>query len=314
MISDESTSAPDPLLDGATSRIDLEEIVRELDLAGEETARWLALFHHSAICKVEPDPSLVVDDAHAETRFGLWYASRRGSSVFDQEAFQSLAVTHQTLFSHAGILARRAWRDARVPLEEYNALLSKVDAFNDQARRLAKAFRAALSDLDPLTGVQTRSTMEKDLRREQHRAFRTGQPCCLALVDVDHFKAVNDTHGHLAGDRVLAAITRMLTDCLRPYDSIYRFGGEEFLLCLPDTGPEKARAVLERVRRSIDGIEIDIGGPETLSVTVSAGVAQLVPRRPVEEITDRADQALYAAKASGRNQVRVWTAEAVRKN
>lgn len=291
------------------SRLELQEIVEELGHAAEETARWLALFHRSAVCKIEPDPGLIVEAAHEGTRFGRWYAERQGSGVFDQEAFQVLAATHEALFNHVGILARRAWRDDKVPVGEYDALVDKIEAFDDQSRRLAKAFRAALSDLDPLTGVQTRGNMERDLRREQQRALRTAQPCCLALVDIDHFKNVNDNHGHLIGDKVLGLVTRMLEDSLRPYDSIYRFGGEEFLVCLPDTGPEEARLVLERIRKKIGAMKIDLGTTETLTVTVSVGVAQMAPRRPIEEITERADKALYVAKSSGRDQVRVWTAE-----
>lgn len=296
----------------AASRMDLQEIVEELDRAAEETAHWLALFHRSAVCKTQPDPRLVVDGAHEATRFGRWYAERRGSGVFDQEAFQALEATHEALYNHVGILARRAWLDDKVPVVEYDALLAKIDAFKEQSRRLAKAFRAALSDLDPLTGVQTRGNMERDLRREQQRALRTSQPCCLTLVDIDYFKKVNDNHGHLVGDQVLAAVTRTLEDSLRPYDSIYRFGGEEFMVCLPDTGPEEARLVLERIRKKIGAMVVDIGDAETLSVTVSVGVAQLAPRRPIEEIIERADKALYVAKESGRDQVRVWTAELAR--
>ena len=295
--------------DLAVSRPEIQEIVDRLEQATAETAQWLARFHRSAVCKVAPEEDVVADDAHIDTEFGRWYESRRGSGVVDQDAFAALAATHQALYAHATILARRAWRDEKVPVQEYDALLEKVNAFNDQARRLAKAFRAALSDLDPLTGVQTRTSMERDLKREQYRAFRTRQPCSVALVDIDHFKRVNDTLGHLAGDRVLAAVTRLLNDGLRPYDSIYRFGGEEFLLCLPDTGPEQARSVLERVRKAIGSTPMDIGADQPVSITVSIGIAQLLPRRPIGEITARADQALYSAKTGGRNLVRVWTAE-----
>ncbi|MBL6598130.1 MAG: diguanylate cyclase [Alphaproteobacteria bacterium] len=313
MTPNDEAGALDHAPDVAASRVELREIVEELDLAAQETAGWLALFHRSAVCKTEPDPGLVVDDAHATTRFGRWYAERRGAGVFDQEAFEALAATHQALLNHVGILARRAWLDEKVPSGEYDALVKKIHAFEDQSQRLARAFRAALSDLDPLTGIQNRANMERELKREQHRALRSGRPCCLALVDIDHFKNVNDTHGHLVGDQVLAAVTRTLEDSLRPYDSIFRFGGEEFLVCLPDTGPEEARLVLERIRKKLRGAALAIGEDQSLSVTISVGIAQMAPRRPVEEITERADTALYLAKEGGRDQVRVWTAELARR-
>jgi diguanylate cyclase len=295
--------------DMALSRRDLEVIVRELDRAAVETAEWLARFHRSAVCKVQPDPDLVADSPAAATRFGLWYAEHKERGLFDQPAFEDLSAAHHALYAHAAILAKRAWKDDRVPVEEYDALLFKITSFNEQAARLSRAFRAALSDLDPLTGTHTRQSMERDLAREQNRALRTGQPCCIALADIDHFKHVNDTYGHIVGDRVLAAVTRLLMDSLRPYDSIFRFGGEEFLLCLPDTGPEDARRILDRVRRRIEAEPMTDADGTTFHVTTSFGVAQIAPRRPVTEITDRADRALYLAKRDGRNQVRVWTAE-----
>ena len=297
--------------DMALSRAELEEALEALDQAAVETQEWLARFHRSAVCKVRPEDTLVADDAAAETRFGQWYAERPADdAVLEQPAFAGLVATHRALYDHGAILARRAWKDDSVPAAEYDAFVEKARAFDEQARRLSRAFRTALSDLDPLTGTHNRQSMERDLAREQNRVMRTGQPCSVALADVDHFKRVNDTWGHLTGDRVLAAVTNLLIDSLRPYDSIFRFGGEEFLLCLPDTGPEEARVILERVRRKVEALEMRADDGSRFQVTVSFGIAQMSPRRPVKEITERADRALYAAKEAGRNQVRVWTAEA----
>ena len=104
-------------------------------------------------------------------------------------------------------------------------------------------------------------------------------------------------------------IATILIDSLRPYDSVYRFGGEEFLLCLPETGPEEARRVLNRVRETIAGTPISVDDGDTLSVTVSFGLTMMTPRRPVQDLIERADEALYAAKDAGRNRVEVWRAE-----
>ena len=283
--------------------------MRELEAAVEETRQWLALFHRALVCRLRPDPEVVTEDAHRMSRFGRWYSTNRDDDIFSQPAFAMLVSMHQGLYAHAAILAVRGWKDDKVPVEEYDALLDKIDSFNAQAGRMARAFRAALSDLDPLTGTNTRSTMERELMREQQRMRRSGNPCSIAIADIDKFKSVNDTYGHQAGDRVLARVTRIIEDTLRPYDSIYRFGGEEFLICLPDSGPEDARRVLDRVRNTIAETPIPIDTGDPLSVTVSFGVAQLVPRRSLKDIMERADRALYEAKNGGRNQVVVWTAE-----
>ena len=104
----------------------------------------------------------------------------------------------------------------------------------------------------------------------------------------------------------------MLIENLRPYDSVYRYGGEEFLVCLPETGPEEARRVLERVRERIAGQTVTLESGSSLSVTVSFGLTLMTPRRPLEELIDRADKALYTAKQSGRNRVEVWRPEDAR--
>lgn len=285
--------------------------MRELEAAMEETRQWLALFHRALVCRLRPDPEVVTEDAHRMSRFGRWYSTNRDDDIFSQPAFAMLVGMHQGLYAHAAILAVRGWKDDGIPAEEYDALLHKIDSFNEQAGRMARAFRAALSDLDPLTGTNTRMTMERELMREQQRMRRSGRPCSIAIADIDRFKSVNDTYGHQAGDRVLARVTRIIEDTLRPYDSIYRFGGEEFLICLPDSGPEDARRVLDRVRKTISETAIPIDKGDPLSVTVSFGVAQLVPRRNLKDIMERADRALYEAKNNGRDQVVVWTAELV---
>ncbi len=285
--------------------------MRELEAAVEETRQWLALFHRALVCRLRPDPEVVTEDAHRMSQFGRWYSTNRDDDIFSQPAFAMLVDMHQGLYAHAAILAVRGWKDDGLPTEEYDALLHKIDSFNEQAGRMARAFRAALSDLDPLTGTNTRSTMERELTREQQRMRRSGRPCSIAIADIDKFKSVNDTYGHQAGDRVLARVTRIIEDTLRPYDSIYRFGGEEFLICLPDSGPEDARRVLDRVRNMISETPIPIDTGDPLSVTVSFGVTQLVPRRSLKDIMERADRALYEAKNGGRNQVVVWTAELV---
>ncbi|WP_342665342.1 diguanylate cyclase [Nisaea denitrificans] len=310
-MSAQDNSAQQQAPDSALSRPQLEEIVRELEAAMEETRQWLALFHRALVCRLRPDPEVVTEDAHRMSRFGRWYSTNRDDDIFSQPAFAMLVGMHQGLYAHAAILAVRGWKDDGIPAEEYDALLHKIDSFNEQAGRMARAFRAALSDLDPLTGMNTRMTMERELMREQQRMRRSGRPCSIAIADIDRFKSVNDTYGHQAGDRVLARVTRIIEDTLRPYDSIYRFGGEEFLICLPDSGPEDARRVLDRVRKTISETPIPIDKGDPLCVTVSFGVAQLVPRRSLKDIMERADRALYEAKNNGRDQVVVWTAELV---
>jgi diguanylate cyclase (GGDEF)-like protein len=122
------------------------------------------------------------------------------------------------------------------------------------------------------------------------------------MVDLDHFKTINDTYGHLVGDRVLHAVAHCLTDQLRSYDSMCRYGGEEFLICLPSTKLDKAKKIVNRLRIRLFSLPIDLDKDKQLNITASFGVAKMTTNIPLYGNIARADEALYAAKHGGRNQ------------
>jgi diguanylate cyclase (GGDEF)-like protein len=188
---------------------------------------------------------------------------------------------------------------------------------------LQRSFRHAqlvnASRIDSKTGLLNAGTWEREAASEVARAIRTRSPLAVALIDIDHFKAVNDAHGHLVGDRALKAISTTLTVFLREYDLVGRFGGEEFALILPQTRAVDAYRIAERIRAYIAGMLIDTGGEpgeDHVSVTVSIGVAALGARwdtSAASHLTDllaAADVALYRAKRDGRDQVCVLTEKA----
>lgn len=167
---------------------------------------------------------------------------------------------------------------------------------------------AALADLarrDPLTGLANRRAFEEALRREVARARRGGAPLAVAALDVDHFKRVNDAHGHPAGDAVLAAVAARAAAALRAGDLLARVGGEEFAALLPGAGLPAAAEVAERIRAALAGAPVEAAG-QALRVTVSLGCAALAPEDADEAaLLARADARLYDAKRSGRDRV-VW--------
>jgi diguanylate cyclase (GGDEF)-like protein len=164
------------------------------------------------------------------------------------------------------------------------------------------------SRVDAKTGLLNAVTWQREARVEISRAARTRTPLAVAMLDIDHFKQVNDTYGHLAGDAVLAALSATLRGLLREYDIVGRFGGEEFSLLLPHTDMATAQQITERLRTKLAEIIVTANhgtSPEVpLQVTVSIGVATLeTSRRDLDELIAAADAALYRAKAQGRNQV-----------
>jgi diguanylate cyclase (GGDEF)-like protein len=173
----------------------------------------------------------------------------------------------------------------------------------------------AQSRIDTKTGLLNASTWEREAATEIARAVRTGIPLALALVDIDHFKLVNDTYGHLVGDKTLRAVTDALQSQLRAYDVAGRFGGEEFVILLPHAREVDALAVAERLRVHIADLAIpvddaDPSGP-CVRVTISVGVAALDSEsRELTDMLTAADAALYHAKETGRNKTHMVTANA----
>jgi diguanylate cyclase (GGDEF)-like protein len=177
-------------------------------------------------------------------------------------------------------------------------------------RSLRHAQLVTDSRADSKTGLLNAATWERESTAEVARAVRTKTPLALALLDIDKFKAVNDTYGHLVGDQVIKEIARTLTGLLRDYDLAGRFGGEEFSLLLPQTRAVDAFRIAERVRANIAALSIiapGATGGERLQVTVSIGVAALDSgsKREYSELMAAADAALYRAKAGGRDQVQM---------
>ncbi|GAB2521226.1 GGDEF domain-containing protein [Lysobacter humi (ex Lee et al. 2017)] len=175
---------------------------------------------------------------------------------------------------------------------------------SDAQRRLLVALVGAREDAgrDPLTGLANRRMTLARLGTERERARRHDSPLSLLMLDLDRFKAVNDRWGHPAGDVVLRTTASAIAAELRACDLGARFGGEEFLVLLPDTAGDDAARVAERIRRRIAALEIDVG-EAMLQVTVSIGLATLHGDEAIEAAIGRADAALYRAKAGGRDRV-----------
>lgn len=159
-----------------------------------------------------------------------------------------------------------------------------------------------LATHDELTGLSNRRHMMALLDAEHLHSQRHARPWMVALLDVDFFKLVNDTHGHATGDQVLQAFVATVREAVRSNDLLARWGGEEFLLLLYDTQPSAARPMLERVRQAVQNHRVDVQG-QKVSVTVSIGVAAYTPGKSVAQLLEQADQALYRAKSGGRNCV-----------
>lgn len=220
------------------------------------------------------------------------------------KALGDTAAALRHLEKHSDLLRERIVQQLRAQSEQF---ITRVEA--EHSRREVERQRARAQSLeadtrrDPLTGLGNRRALEHHLPALLRDTAAGGRPVTLAILDLDHFKLINDRHGHLVGDRVLVALAQLLRDCVRQADLVARIGGEEFLAVLPNADETRAREVCERIRQRIAGHDWAAVAPG-LAVTLSAGLASAPPYDETALAT-RADQALYRAKALGRDRVEV---------
>jgi len=178
----------------------------------------------------------------------------------------------------------------------------------DMRRKLVEqaAELARLAEMDGLTGIPNRRLLDRKLREETSRCARSHLPLSVIMIDIDHFKRFNDTHGHQAGDECLKLVARTLSAQLhRPSDLVARYGGEEFCVVMPETPPTAALGIAEQLRLAVSRLTLETEQGEA-RMTISVGLASAVPAKeaPPEALVKQADQALYEAKKGGRNAVR----------
>ncbi|MDQ3260445.1 MAG: GGDEF domain-containing protein [Pseudomonadota bacterium] len=157
---------------------------------------------------------------------------------------------------------------------------------------------------DGLTGLHNRRWLNDSFKRQMNRCERNGHPCSIVMLDIDHFKQMNDRFGHLAGDRILCTVAQVLLKLMRPTDLVARYGGEEFALCLPETPLKGALSIADRLRKAISNTPTPFEEGKLLpTVSVSLGVAAMQPGQSLDSLLSAADSALYRAKTNGRNCV-----------
>jgi diguanylate cyclase (GGDEF)-like protein len=189
-------------------------------------------------------------------------------------------------------------------LQQAGALLPEAEPYSQAWLQGVLDALCDLSSKDALTGLSNRRSFEMALAREVDRVARSGEPALLLMLDIDHFKAVNDTYGHSAGDLVIQAVARAISQTVRPMDTVARVGGEEFAIILPNCPHGYGATVAERLRERVADQRLEVSPGQQLQVTVSLGGAfapQWVRSSPLLWI-ERADRQLYRAKAEGRNR------------
>lgn len=276
-----------------------------LDAAIANHLDWLKNLHRVLVCSGVANPDDLAQDAHCRCRFGQWYYGQGMADLGDEPSYLAMETIHLEMHAAAAQLLSNHDRGDAIDEAAYDAFMELAMNFKQRVRLFQYEIMNRICVVDQLTGAWNRYAMQLRLAEESERVLRGGQEGAVCMMDIDHFKAVNDNHGHQTGDKVLQVVATLLADRLRRYDGVFRFGGEEFLLCLPATTLQDAEALLNRVREEL--AVLDLPTPTgCIRVTASFGIALLGSSCHVEEAVARADRALLEAKASGRNRVCIW--------
>ncbi|MCW2313730.1 GGDEF domain-containing protein [Rhodoferax antarcticus] len=236
-----------------------------------------------------------------ESTSGFHEQLEAGARLIDQA--KTLADIAPVLKDIVGATRTMA-RDSQVARDELQSMKKHAEATEAEITKLHRELDrvSAQARHDPLTGALNRQGLEEAVNREVSKVKRQDTPLCMALLDIDNFKKLNDTLGHATGDIALAHLAGVTREVMRPQDTLARYGGEEFVILLPDTPLDKGIEAMTRLQRELTK-RFFMAGTEKVLITFSAGVAQLGPDETGPQAIKRADQAMYLAKRAGKNRV-----------
>lgn len=280
-----------------------EQFIQELDSAMEAHMAWSRKILRCAVLKESPDEDVLASDAHKRCRFGKWATQYRAQLTdMDAVATEDLCLQHEHMHNAIRTLCTDIMGvglGQSVDLEAFErtqaALVARLASFKTTV--LSQSAR-----IDPLTGLALRYGLEAEYLRCLRMAERDQKKTYVLLIDIDHFKRVNDVHGHAVGDRALQQFAGILKRQARAGDSIFRFGGEEFLVLIQAEKAEDAAHAAHRLLDTMRNTPLPITSSTSLTLTASAGLASVEAGDNMADAVHRADTALYQAKAQGRDQ------------
>ena len=287
--------------------ITLRTTLVQLEHATQDYVEWHSNLLREIVCGLPLDANDLAEDAHFNCLFGRWYYEQAPAELRGTPAFAAVGSEHERLHRIATRVLREVAADEAIVREDFEELLAGCTQLRRELDSLRHEIECTLRNRDALTGAYDRAEMLRELHEWHELAKRHVQTCCVVFMDLDHFKDINDRYGHHVGDEILAGAVRHLTQHLRPYDKVFRYGGDEFLIGLPGTDLALGHAVIRRIRDGLDGRSLARGHDcSALRVTASFGLALLDPEVSVEDSIERADQALLLAKTAGRNRAISW--------
>ena len=277
-----------------------ESLIAGIDHGIEAHLAWNQRLLRCALLHESPGEDMLQPDAHRRCLFGQWFLGEKDTLAgFDADVTAALERQHQGMHDAVRALCTASAQGQVATVEAFQAYEAGQTGMVASLNTLRRKVSDSLLQHDALTGLPLRNGLDYAFLIRQRDAARDGQVLHLAMVDVDHFKKVNDRWGHSVGDLALQHLVRLMTGCLRENDIAVRYGGEEFLFLLLGADAE---GVIQRLLTEVRSHPMLIEGGHTLAMTVTAGLARAGVQEPLASVIDRADGALLQGKQAGRDR------------
>ena len=282
----------------------VDTFIQGLDAAMDAHLDWTRRVLRCAVLRTSPGDDVMQPQAHTLCQFGRWFERERAVfDGFDRDTALRIEHAHRTMHDAiralcASVLAGHPGRDAD---------LQAFESTQSEALYLFARFKTLIlttaARLDPLTGLPMRHGLEREFALCQKEAQRKGEDLYAVVIDIDHFKKINDTYGHPAGDAVLQEFAATLKSTVRENEPLFRYGGEEFLILLRGSGPQFAAHAVQRILDTIRSSPVKTDAGRRLHLTATIGVALVSNREDLASAVKRADEALYMGKNGGRDRL-----------
>jgi diguanylate cyclase (GGDEF)-like protein len=285
----------------------LRGALQQLDQAAQDHLEWHANLLRAIVCELPSNPNDLAPDAHRLCRFGRWYYESVPGELRHEATFAAIGVEHQRVHQVATGILQAIVEGRPVGRETFDELMACSQRLRRELDLLRRELQFALRSRDALTGAYGRDQVMPELTRLRASAKSEARPSCVVLMDLDRLRDVNEAHGHLLGDELLAEAVRVLGELLRPDEKVFRYGGDEFVVSLPGAGLDAARSRVTAIRDALARRELFIAGAgSSFRLTASFGVALIDPTIRVEDSLDHAVRSLQLAQAAGGNRAVVW--------
>ncbi len=279
------------------------KFVDELDAAVAAHLDWTRRVLRCAVLRVSPGDDVLGPQSHTECRFGKWFGTKRADFLkLDAAKTERLEFVHKAM--HDAI--RSICSEVLGGRPGQNAELQAYEETQPELIRLLADFKtqflAGAARHDPLTGLPLRYSIETEFDQVLKNCRRYKTQLYIGIIDADHFKRINDIHGHPVGDKALRHLADTLRGIVRPNEPLFRFGGEEFLLLMQCRSGEEAAAAAQRIVDTVRRTPVAIAEIDPLILTITLGLAKVGKDEPMDGAVARADKALYAGKEAGRDR------------